>query len=166
MKSTLIGALTAILILSAAAWPQAEPDALAARHKTWLENDAVLIITPGERDVFLKLATDRDRDLFIEEFWRQRDPTPATPANEYRVEHFRRLEFVDRVFTHGKAGRLTERGRMYILLGPPRDVAEDRHGRRPTAGDLDLPGQRGRRSRGRIPDAVLSTRLDAGLRAL
>jgi GWxTD domain-containing protein len=124
MKPTLIGTLTAILILSAAAWPQAQPASLAARHKAWVESDAALIITPGERDVFLKLASDRDRDLFIEEFWRQRDPTPGTPANEYRVEHFRRLEFVDRVFTRGQAGRLTERGRTYILLGPPCSVAK------------------------------------------
>ncbi|MCX6559683.1 MAG: GWxTD domain-containing protein [Candidatus Aminicenantes bacterium] len=130
MNSTSIRALTAILILAAAAGatpaagPQARPAALAGKHQTWIEADAALIITPGEREAFLKLESDRDRDLFIEEFWRQRDPTPGTPLNEYRVEHFRRLEFADRVFGHGRAadGRGSDRGRMYILLGPPRDV--------------------------------------------
>ena len=40
------------------------------------------IILDQEEDVFLQLASDRDRDIFIESFWKQRDPTTGTPDNE------------------------------------------------------------------------------------
>ena len=51
-----------------------------------------------EREVFLKLRTDRERDLFIEAFWKQRDPTPGSDANELRTEHLRRIAYADRYY--------------------------------------------------------------------
>jgi GWxTD domain-containing protein len=97
---------------------------LSARHKAWLEEDVAYIITPVERDVFKKLETEADRDALIEEFWRQRDPTPGTDRNELKEEHDRRLAFADKTFGRGSPiqGRRTERGRIYITLGPPIDV--------------------------------------------
>jgi GWxTD domain-containing protein len=97
---------------------------LAPKHKAWVEDDAGMLVTPVEREVFLKLGSDQDRDRFIEEFWLQRDPTPGTPRNETRIEHFRRLAFADRVFGgwRGQGGRASERGRLYVLLGSPREV--------------------------------------------
>ena len=96
----------------------------SGRHEAWLKREVPVLITPAERDAFLKIASDADRDLFIEEFWRQRDPTPGTPANEFRDEHARRLVFADEHFGGGGAplGRLTDRGRTLIRLGPPLDV--------------------------------------------
>ena len=94
------------------------------KYETFLKEEAVYIITDTEKDVFSKLETDRDRDLFIEEFWRQRDPTPGTPRNEFKDEHFRRIEYANRWFgreTTTKGWR-TERGRIYIILGVPFDV--------------------------------------------
>jgi GWxTD domain-containing protein len=97
---------------------------LSPKHKTWIEEEVPYIITTKERDVFYKLETDRDRDLLIEEFWKQRDPTPGTPRNEFREEHYRRIEFANKTFGRGTPfkGWRTERGRIYIILGPPRDV--------------------------------------------
>jgi len=74
---------------------------LSEAHKKWLEEEVVYIITPAEKDVFLKLETDRERDNFIQEFWRQRDPTPGTPRNEFREEHYLRIDFANRTFGRG-----------------------------------------------------------------
>jgi GWxTD domain-containing protein len=93
-------------------------------HKKWLEEEVVYIITPIEKEVFLKLATDRERDRFIEAFWKHRDPTPSTPENEFYKEHQRRLNYANHFFGREspKPGWKTDRGRMYILLGEPNDI--------------------------------------------
>jgi GWxTD domain-containing protein len=97
---------------------------LSAAHKAWLEDEAVYIITATERSVFLKLQTDRERELFIDAFWRQRDPTPGTPENEFKTEHFRRIAYADRYLGRGtsRPGWTTDRGRIYIILGEPQDI--------------------------------------------
>jgi GWxTD domain-containing protein len=97
---------------------------LPKKYETWLKEEAVYIITDKEKDVFFKLETDRDRDLFIEEFWRQRDPTPGTPKNELRDEHYRRIEFANKTFGRGTPfkGWRTDQGRIFIMLGMPFDV--------------------------------------------
>lgn len=99
---------------------------LPERHKKWLDEEVVYIILPREKEVFLKLETDRERDLFIEAFWRQRDPTPGTPENEFKTEHFRRINYANHFFGRGtpKPGWRTDRGRMYIILGEPNDVEQ------------------------------------------
>ena len=97
---------------------------LSEAHKKWLEEEVVYIITPAEKDVFLKLETDRERDNFIQEFWRQRDPTPGTPRNEFREEHYLRIDFANRTFGRGTPveGWRTDRGKFYIMLGRPANV--------------------------------------------
>ncbi|MFH2042769.1 MAG: GWxTD domain-containing protein [Acidobacteriota bacterium] len=93
-------------------------------HKAWLEEEVVYIISPVEREVFLQLNTDRERDMFIQAFWKQRDPTPGTPENEFRKEHSDRISHANRRFGRGtpKPGWKTDRGRMYIILGEPNDI--------------------------------------------
>jgi len=76
-------------------------------------------ITPEERKAFLALAPE-DRAAFVEDFWKRRDPTPATLENEYRTEYFARINRANRLFSGGGApGWLQDRGRVYITLGPP-----------------------------------------------
>jgi len=93
---------------------------LSVPHQDWLKLVAYLIL-PVERGVFLRLGNDRDRDIFIETFWKQRDPTPGTPANEYREEILKRFAYVNRVFkrTSPREGWRTDQGRIYMILGPP-----------------------------------------------
>jgi len=103
------------------------PKDLPPQHRKWLEEDVVYIITEKERDVFLRLETDREREIFIEAFWRQRDPTPHTPKNEFREEHYRRLSHANQWFgrdTPGPGWR-TDMGRIYIILGQPK--SEEKH---------------------------------------
>src|SRR5437764_1255218 len=60
-------------------------------YKDWLEKDVAYIITDEERKAFKKLQTDDERERFIEEFWRRRDPDPDTDENEYREEYYERI---------------------------------------------------------------------------
>jgi GWxTD domain-containing protein len=123
-------ALPVLVLALALAWPallaaQGKND-LPDRYRKWLDEEVGYIITRHERDVFLKLQTDRERDIFVEAFWKHRDPTPETPRNEYEEEHYRRLNYANS--TYGRSSPLpgwkTDRGRIYILLGPPRNIEQ------------------------------------------
>lgn len=100
------------------------PKDLPEIHRKWLEEEVVYIIVPIEKEVFLKLETDRERSLFIEAFWKHRDPTQATPENEFKNEHYRRISHANQFFGRGtpKRGWRTDRGRIYIILGEPNDI--------------------------------------------
>jgi GWxTD domain-containing protein len=97
---------------------------LPPQYKKWLEEEVVYIISSLEKQVFEKLQTDRERDLFIEAFWKQRDPTPGTPENEFKTEHYRRLDYANTHFGRQSPipGWRTDRGRIYIILGEPNDI--------------------------------------------
>ncbi|HJZ99075.1 MAG TPA: GWxTD domain-containing protein, partial [Candidatus Solibacter sp.] len=106
-----------IVLIGANAGAQA-PD-VARSFKTWLERDVGYLITPAERAAALRLKTAAEREAFIAEFWRRRDPTPGSPENEFYQEHYRRLAEADQKFSSGVAGWRTDRGRVYITWGPP-----------------------------------------------
>jgi GWxTD domain-containing protein len=95
-------------------------DALPQKYRDWL-NLTSYIILPEEREVFQKLSSDRERDIFIEAFWKQRDPTPGTPQNEYKEEIISRFLAANRQFGRGttREGWMTDMGKITILLGPP-----------------------------------------------
>jgi GWxTD domain-containing protein len=97
---------------------------LPPRYKTWLTEEVVYIIAGKEKEVFLQLASDLERDAFIKAFWRQRDPNPNTPENEFRTEHYRRITYANNWF--GKEspapGWKSDQGRIYILLGEPKSI--------------------------------------------
>jgi len=97
-----------------------KPKDLAQQYQEWLDLTSY-IISDKELDVFLHLQNDRDRDLFIQAFWNMRDPTPATPQNEYKEEHLKRFKEANYRFHFGsvRPGWMTDRGRYYIILGPP-----------------------------------------------
>lgn len=100
--------------------------ALPEPYKKWLDEEVVYIITAHERDVFLHLQADKERDIFVEAFWKHRDPEPATPKNEFEEEHYRRLNYANATF--GRAtplpGWKTDRGRIHILLGSPKNIEQ------------------------------------------
>ncbi|MBE3110131.1 MAG: GWxTD domain-containing protein [Acidobacteria bacterium] len=77
------------------------------------------IITREERKIFLELP-ETGKDGFIEEFWKRRDPDTDTERNEFKVEYEDRLEKAGSLFRgEGRPGWQTDRGRIYILFGPP-----------------------------------------------
>ena len=103
----------------------------------WI-NDHDLILTQSERDAWKKLATDDEREKFIEEFWRVRDPDPDTEENEYKQQFYERVAYANEHFTSGKAGRLTDRGRIYIKFGKPDSIESH-----PAGGYYDRPAWEG-----------------------
>jgi GWxTD domain-containing protein len=116
----------ALVVLAAAALAPAQKVSekdLPAKYKDWL-NLVVYHIQPVEKDVFLQLKNDRDRDLFIDTYWKQRDPTPGTPENEYRDEIIKRFQYVNEFLgrTTTREGWRTDMGRIYMILGPPASI--------------------------------------------
>jgi GWxTD domain-containing protein len=103
--------------------PSLKEKDLPQRYQEWLKVVGYIIM-PVEREVFMKLTNDKDRDIFVESFWKQRDPTPATPQNEYKDEHLRRFEYADKYYHRGtpRAGWMTDMGRIYIILGKPNSI--------------------------------------------
>jgi GWxTD domain-containing protein len=112
-----------ILASALSALPQDPVDSLPENHKKWLREEVVYIISEVERDVFLGLESEQERESFVEAFWRKRDENPATLENEYRDEHYKRLAYVNEFFGRDSPGPgwRTDRGRYYLLLGPPRN---------------------------------------------
>jgi len=91
---------------------------LAPHYASWLNDEVNYIITMKERDVFLKLGTDKERDIFIEAFWKQRDPNPNTPDNEFKIQHYTLIQAADLIFGQpGIPGHKTEAGRYLIVRG-------------------------------------------------
>ena len=95
---------------------------LATPYKKWLEEEVPYIITDEERSAFLQLQTNEEREQFIEAFWQRRDPTPDTVENEFKEEHYRRIAYANERFSSGIPGWRTDRGRMYIMWGPPDSI--------------------------------------------
>jgi len=97
---------------------------LEPKYRKWLQEEVVYIITPKEKDVFLQLETDKEREVFIQAFWKIRDPDPSTEENEFMKEHYRRINFANQYF--GKespgAGWRSDMGRIYIILGEPNTI--------------------------------------------
>jgi GWxTD domain-containing protein len=94
----------------------------------WLNEDVVYIISDEERAAFERLSTDEERQHFVEQFWARRDPTPDTPENEFKEEHYRRLAYANQHFASSQPGWKTDRGRTYIVWGPPDEI--DSHPKR------------------------------------
>jgi len=103
--------------------------------KNWPKEEVPYIITPEEQDAFKKLKTDEERESFIEQFWLRRDPSPDTVDNEYRDQYYRRIAEANEKFTSGIPGWKTDRGRIYIMHGPPGRGADTRDGRHLHPGD-------------------------------
>lgn len=102
---------------------------LETPYKKWLNEEVVWIITPNERSAFQRLETDDERQMFIEQFWLRRDPTPDTNANEFKDEHYRRIALANDRFGHpGLVGWKSDRGMVYVKFGPPDEREEHPNG--------------------------------------
>jgi GWxTD domain-containing protein len=87
----------------------------------WIK-DVEPIISSDELKAWPKLQTDEEREQFIGEFWRRRDPDPDTEENEYREAYYERIAYVNEHFASGIPGYKTDRGRIYLKYGKPDDV--------------------------------------------
>jgi GWxTD domain-containing protein len=105
----------------------------------WSRGPVRWLLTASESRAYDTLADPLSRSEFIANFWKARDSVPETPENEFREEFERRVAFADAHFAPDETrGSLTDRGMVFILLGPP-----SYNGRRPlhTGDDIaDAPG--------------------------
>jgi len=111
---------------------------LSKTYKKWLDEDVIYIISDEERKAFKQLSNDEERDQFIEAFWQRRDPTPDTEENEFKEEHYRRIAYANEHFAAGIPGWKSDRGRIYIVYGPPDEI--EAH---PSGGTYERPLEEG-----------------------
>src|SRR5215469_3884892 len=111
---------------------------LETPYRKWLEEDVAYIITDEERAAWKRLQTDDEREQFIENFWLRRDPTPDTVENEFKEEHYRRIAYANEHFASGIPGWKADRGRIYIMFGPPDEIESH-----PSGGTYERPPEEG-----------------------
>ena len=111
---------------------------LDSQYKKWLNEDVVYIISPEERSAFLHLQTNEEREQFIEAFWQRRNPDPDSAENTFKEEHYRRIAYTNEHFSSGIPGWKTDRGRIYIMWGPPDEIQSH-----PSGGSYDRPAEEG-----------------------
>jgi GWxTD domain-containing protein len=114
---TAMAALVALVLLAGLAPGAARPK-LSKAHAEFLDK-VDYIITKEERKIFREMP-ESGRDDFITEFWKRRDPDPETERNEFKMEYESRLAKAATMFHgEGRPGWRTDRGRIFILFGPP-----------------------------------------------
>jgi GWxTD domain-containing protein len=106
-------------------------EAMPTVYRKWVDEDVLWIITTEETKQFMKLENNRERDEFIKHFWERRSQeTPGGPRDTFRTEYYRRIAYANQHFAASAAGWKSDRGRIYILYGPPNSI--DAH---PAGGD-------------------------------
>ena len=97
---------------------------ISPADETWGDGAVRFLMTKEEKAEWPRLTDATARAEFVAAFWQRRDRTPETPDNEYRDEFERRIRFADAQFAQGeKKGSLTDRGMVFVLMGPPSYVA-------------------------------------------
>lgn len=114
LRLTLTAAL--LVCLAAPAFAQLSPEVVE-----WGKGPYQFLLTKEEAATWRSLQSDADARALVALFWARRDPTPATPANEYRAEIEGWIQYADANFTsEGTRGSLTDRGKTIILYGRPK----------------------------------------------
>ncbi|HEY0787938.1 MAG TPA: GWxTD domain-containing protein [Thermoanaerobaculia bacterium] len=97
---------------------------LSDTWKNWADGPVQFLLTDQEKSEWKKIRTDADAEKFVDLFWARRDPTPGTARNEWKEAFEKRASVADERFTHGKnKGSLTDRGKIFLLLGAPTRVS-------------------------------------------
>ncbi len=90
-------------------------------------DNITLMMSPEEQNTFSSLK-EEERGIFINEFWKKRDPLLIAGANIRKVEHYRRVWYA-RQFFSGKQP-YDRRGEVYIKFGEPDHKFGGNHGNR------------------------------------
>lgn len=128
MKRIIICCLGFCLLLFFSHDPFTQEDLKDSVLKRWIKGPVRYVITSKEEKAFKNLTTDIQRAFFIYRFWFGRDPTPGTLRNEYREVFWDRVITSNKMFNETtKPGWKTDRGEIFILLGPPNMIESDIH---------------------------------------
>src|SRR5438128_6177739 len=85
---------------------------LDSAYRQWLTEDVTYIISPDERNAFLQLDTNEEREQFIEQFWLRRSNNPDLPDNDFKEEHYRRIAYANEHYASGSPGWKADRRRL------------------------------------------------------
>ncbi len=101
----------------------------------WAHGPVKWIMTVEERRRWEDLTPGGEWAEFVDRFWEARNPNPGNPDNVARTTFERRVAFADTHFVEAERirGSLTERGMVFVLLGPPTYV-----GRKPIRSGEDV----------------------------
>jgi GWxTD domain-containing protein len=104
------------------------PNAGEVANEQWGDGPARWLMSADEKSRWPQLTSGGERIEFVEKFWVVRNPRPGTPDNTAKTGFERRVAFADAYFVQDEKvrGSLTDRGMVFVLLGPPTYV-----GRRP-----------------------------------
>ena len=95
--------------------------ALSPEHVEFGKGPATFLMTKDETAKWKAVKTDEEAKAFIDLFWARRDPTPATPRNEFREQFDAKVEYANKNFDErGSKGAMTDRGKMLIFFGLPK----------------------------------------------
>jgi GWxTD domain-containing protein len=129
-----------------------------APGEAWADGPVKALLTPEEKRQWAGLSDSVSRSEFVTKFWGARDPKPETPQNEFRQEFEKRVAFADAHFAQDETrGSLTDRGTVFILLGPPTYA-----GRKPIGAGEDTTESQGTSSVGRHDADIAIANLQAG----
>ena len=144
MRRILIACAT-VAIVAGSAFAQLSPV-----YRDWAKGPAQFIMTPQELTQWNQIKTDADAKAFTDLFWARRDPSPGTPANEYRDAFEAAVKYADEHFAEGRRkGSLTDRGRVLVLLGAPSRIEKTG-----SAAATTMPGEGGRLADQAIPTQI------------
>jgi GWxTD domain-containing protein len=120
LSATILTLTTALVV---AAWQTNNAAPVPkSPYLAWVQQDVAYIITNEERARFKALETDDERKMFIQQFWERRNPTPGSSNNRAKEEHYRRIAYANAHFPSSLPGWKTDRGRIYIIYGPPDEI--------------------------------------------
>jgi len=125
------------LLLSLLLLPSPASAQLSEVYQAWGSGPASYLMLPNEEAAWKQITNDQDAEEFIRLFWAQRDPSVGTELNEFRRELEQRVAYADQRFaTKETAGAMTDRGRVFVLLGPPRRIQTPGASGSATGGDF------------------------------
>lgn len=96
------------------------------KNKDWDKSpEFTYLATDAEKKAWKAVQTDEEADKFVALFWAKRDPDLKTPQNEFRLRFEALVAKADELFKLGsRRGALTERGKLFVLVGPPKSMAQ------------------------------------------
>ena len=113
-----VATFIAVIVTAAAAFAL-----VSGRYSDWADGPVRHLMTREEIKQWKAIQSDADAETFIDLFWAKRDPTPDTPRNEFREIFDQRVAFADENFGNAtERGAMTDRGKVFILLGQPYTV--------------------------------------------
>ena len=103
---------------------------LVGRHEQSIQERAIdeiyHISNADQRHYLENLNTADEVTEYLDNFWKQHDPTTETPENEFMQIYYSRLQYATDHFDEVlQPGSKTDRGRIYILYGPPDEINEE-----------------------------------------